>query len=48
LPERAVVTRVSDLVNCWNAWSEETTTKAREAIEAARDRNAERCERVVD
>jgi hypothetical protein len=48
LPERAVIIRVSNLVDCWNAWSEETTAKAREAIGAARDRNAGRCERVVD
>jgi hypothetical protein len=39
---------VSDLANFRDAWSEETATKTREAIEVARDRNAGRLERIVD
>ncbi|WP_257627415.1 hypothetical protein [Haloplanus salinarum] len=39
---------MSDLANFRSAWSEETVTKTREAIEVARDRNDRRLERIVD
>lgn len=36
------------LAEFWGDWSEATTTRAREAIEAGRDRNADRLDRLYD
>ena len=38
----------SELAEFWGAWSPETATRAREAIETGRRRNAERIDRLVE